>query len=151
MRILVALVAGLVFGAGLTISQMVNPAKVLAFLDIGAIAKGGWDPSLAFVMGGALIVAAPAFLLIRQFGRPLLAGSLQIPTRRDIDGRLLAGAAIFGAGWGLVGFCPGPAVAALAFGLAKPLIFVAAMLAGMAIHELHGPWRQTVSAAEPAS
>jgi len=151
MRIVVALIAGLVFGAGLTISQMVNPGKVLAFLDIAAIAKGGWDPSLAFVMGGALAAAAPAYLLVRRRGRPLFAPTLYIPQRRDVDLRLLAGAALFGAGWGLVGFCPGPAVAALAYGVAKPLIFVAAMLAGMALHEFAGPWRSQRAAAEPAS
>ena len=150
MRIVIALIAGLAFGAGLTISQMVNPAKVLAFLDVGAIARGGWDPSLGFVMGGALIVAAPAFFVARRLGRPLFAKTLRIPLRRDIDVRLLTGAALFGAGWGLAGFCPGPAVAALAFGLAKPLIFVAAMVAGMALHEVQGPWRPRIVSAEPA-
>ncbi len=151
MHIVIALIAGLVFGAGLTISQMVNPGKVLAFLYVAAIAGGGWDPSLAFVMGGALAAAFPAYILARRLGRPLFAATLQIPQRRDVDLRLLAGAALFGAGWGLVGFCPGPAVAALAYGLAKPLIFVAAMLAGMALHELGGPWRTPRAAAEPAS
>ena len=151
MRLLVALIAGLVFGAGLTISEMVNPGKVLAFLDFGAIPTGGWDPSLAFVMGGALIVAAPAFIIARRRGRPILAGGLQIPTRRDIDARLVGGAALFGAGWGLVGFCPGPAIAALSFGLEKPLIFVAAMIAGMALHELNGPWRARNLTPEPAA
>lgn len=151
MRVLVALVAGLVFGAGLTIAQMVNPAKVLAFLDFGAIPAGGWDPSLALVMGAALLVAAPAFIVARRRGRPLFDGTLRIPTRRDIDIRLLAGAAIFGGGWGLVGFCPGPALAALAYGQGKPLAFVVAMVAGMVIHEINGPWRTRAVAAEPAT
>jgi len=151
MRVLVALVAGLVFGAGLTIAQMVNPAKVLAFLDFGAIPAGGWDPSLALVMGAALIVAAPAFIIARRLGRPLFDIALRIPTRRDIDVRLLAGAAIFGGGWGLVGFCPGPALAALAYGQGKPLVFAVAMIAGMAIHEINGPWRARAMAAEPAT
>ena len=150
MRVLIALLAGLVFGAGLTIAQMVNPAKVLAFLDFGAIPPGGWDPSLALVMGAALLVAAPAFMLARRRGRPFFEGNLRIPTRRDIDARLLAGAALFGGGWGLVGFCTGPAIAALAYGQGKPLIFVVAMIAGMAIHELNGPWRARL-AAEPAT
>jgi uncharacterized membrane protein YedE/YeeE len=103
----VALLAGLVFGAGLTISQMVNPAKALAFLDFAGMASGAWDPSLGRVMGGALAVSAPAYLLAQKRGIAAL-GSLRLPTRRDIDLRLAAGAVIFGVGWGLVGFCPGP-------------------------------------------
>jgi uncharacterized membrane protein YedE/YeeE len=135
MPALVALVAGLVFGAGLTVSQMVDPAKVLGFLDFGGIARGTWDPSLALVMGAALAVSAPAYYLAQKRGRAAL-GALRIPTRRDLDTRLIAGAVVFGAGWGLVGFCPGPAIAALGFGAAKALVFFAAMLAGMALYEL---------------
>ena len=135
MPALVALVAGLVFGAGLTVSQMVDPAKVLGFLDFGGIARGTWDPSLALVMGAALAVSAPAYYLAQKRGRAAL-GALRIPTRRDLDTRLVAGAVVFGAGWGLVGFCPGPAIAALGFGAAKALVFFAAMLAGMALYEL---------------
>ena len=136
MRVIVALIAGLIFGVGLTISQMVNPAKVLAFLDFGGIASGAWDPSLALVMAAALAVAAPAYFLARQRGRPVLASKFYIPTRRDLDLRLMGGAVLFGAGWGLVGFCPGPAIAALGLGSAKAAIFSAAMLAGMVIYEL---------------
>lgn len=135
MPALVALVAGLVFGAGLTVSQMVDPAKVLGFLDFAGIVRGTWDPSLAFVMGAALAVSAPAFYWAQKRGRAAL-GPLRIPTRRDLDTRLVAGAVVFGIGWGLVGFCPGPAIAALGFGAAKALIFFVAMLAGMALYEL---------------
>ena len=140
MRIIVALMAGLIFGVGLTVSQMVNPAKVLAFLDFGGVVSGTWDPSLALVMGAALAVSAPAFYLAqaraRQRARPVLASRFYIPTRRDLDTRLMAGAVLFGAGWGLVGFCPGPAIAALGLGATKAAIFSAAMIAGMAIYEL---------------
>lgn len=128
-RILVALLAGLVFGIGLVVSEMVVPAKVLGFLDV----FGNWDPSLAFVMGGAILVTAPAFALARRLGTPILAGRFELPTRLDLDARLLSGAAIFGIGWGLVGLCPGPALTALGIGSGQALIFVAAMIAGMAI------------------
>jgi len=135
MPTLVALLAGLVFGAGLTVSQMVDPAKVLGFLDFAGIVRGTWDPSLALVMGAALVVSAPAFHLAQKRGRAAL-GSLRIPARRDLDARLVGGAVIFGVGWGLAGFCPGPAIAALGFGATKALIFFAAMLGGMALYEL---------------
>lgn len=131
-RILVALLAGLVFGIGLVVSQMVVPAKVLGFLDV----FGAWDPSLAYVMGGAILVSAPAFALARRMARPALARSFEIPTRRDLDPRLLSGAAIFGTGWGLVGLCPGPALAALGFGLGAAFLFAGSMMAGMAIFHL---------------
>jgi len=103
------LFVGILLGAGFAISRMMNPGKVVAFLDFA----GDWDPTLAFVMGGALIAAAPGFALAQRRGAPLFGGRLQIPTRRDIDAPLLTGAAIFGLGWGLSGFCPGPALAAL--------------------------------------
>jgi len=131
---LIALLAGLVFGTGLTVSRMADPAKVLAFLDVAAIARNAWDPSLALVMAAALAVSAPAFLLARKRGRAVI-GPLRLPSRRDLDGRLIAGATVFGIGWGLVGFCPGPAMAALGFGASKALIFFAAMLGGMALYE----------------
>lgn len=134
-----ALLSGLVFGIGLAISGMINPAKVLAFLDFGGIPAGAWDPSLAFVMAGALAVAAVGFRLARGRDRPLDGGSFAEPPRRDIDARLVAGAIIFGAGWGLVGFCPGPAIASLAFGAGKSFLFVVAMLAGMALHRYGMP------------
>lgn len=131
-RPFIALLAGLLFGVGLAVSQMVVPEKVLGFLDM----FGNWDPSLAFVMGGAILVAAPAFLLARRMGRPLAAARFDIPTRRDVDARLLSGAAIFGIGWGLVGLCPGPALAAIALAPLPALVFVAAMIAGMLLFRL---------------
>jgi uncharacterized protein len=121
-----ALVSGLVFGLGLAVSEMINPAKVIAFLDFA----GRWDPSLAFVMAGALAVAAISFRLILRRPAPLLGGRFNVSALTAIDRPLLAGAALFGVGWGLTGFCPGPALASLAFGAAKSLAFVAAMLAG---------------------
>jgi len=127
-----ALIAGLLFGAGLALSGMVNPAKVLGFLDLAAISGSGWDPSLAFVMGGALLVAAPAFLLARRRTAPLCVGSFHLPEKQRIDRGLILGSALFGIGWGLVGFCPGPAIAALGLDGWQALLFVAAMLAGMA-------------------
>ena len=127
--ILSSFVAGLFFGLGLVISQMVNPAKVLAFLDI----FGSWDPSLALVMVAAVAVSAVGYAVARYRGRPFLAARLEIPTRRDLDPRLLTGAAIFGIGWGLVGLCPGPALTLLPLALPKALLFVVAMLAGMVL------------------
>lgn len=134
MPALMALVAGLIFGAGLTVSQMVDPAKVLGFLDFAGVIRGAWDPSLAFVMGGALAVSAPAYYVAQRRGQAAL-GPLFIPVRRRVDKRLAVGAVVFGIGWGLVGFCPGPAVTALGFGAGKAVIFFAAMLGGMAIYE----------------
>jgi uncharacterized membrane protein YedE/YeeE len=125
-----SLLAGAIFGAGLAISQMMNPAKVIAFLDFA----GGWDPTLAFVMAGAVLAAAPGFALAKKRDAPVLSSRFQIPTRREIDTRLMLGAAIFGVGWGLVGFCPGPAVAALGTGMWEVLVFVAAMLGGMLLY-----------------
>ena len=128
-RIISAFVSGLLFGLGLIISQMVNPAKVLAFLDI----FGDWDPSLAFVMGGAVAVSALGYAFAKRRGVPVLAPKLEIPTRRDLEPRLFTGAAIFGLGWGLVGLCPGPALTLLPLGLWPVVVFVAAMLTGMVI------------------
>jgi len=122
-----ALVAGVLFGAGLVVSQMTDPGKVLAFLDFA----GKWDPSLALVMAGALMVAVPGFRLAQRRGAPALGGRYEAAANPEIDRRLLAGAAIFGVGWGLVGFCPGPALASLAFGRWESLVFVPAMLAGI--------------------
>lgn len=127
-----AFASGLIFGLGLIVSGMVNPAKVLAFLDL----FGAWDPSLAFVMAGAVAVAALGHFVAKRRGAPVFASRLQIPTRRDLEPRLFAGAALFGIGWGLVGFCPGPAVTALPFGGWQVLLFVASMLAGMAVLRL---------------
>ncbi|MBX6322146.1 MAG: YeeE/YedE family protein [Rhodospirillaceae bacterium] len=134
--LLAALGAGLLFGAGLAVSQMVSPAKVLAFLDLGAIPQGDWDPSLALVMAAALAVAAAGFRLAAVRARPLCAPAFHVPARRKIDARLGAGALLFGAGWGLVGYCPGPAIASLAYGRQETAVFVLAMLAGMLLHRL---------------
>ncbi|MAN74838.1 MAG: hypothetical protein CME84_12225 [Henriciella sp.] len=131
-RHLVALLAGLVFGLGLVISQMVNPAKVIAFLDL----FGNWDPSLAFVMGAALIVTAIGYRLVWRRPRPVLAERFQVPGNRKLDARLAIGALLFGLGWGLVGLCPGPAIAAITIGGAEALGFLAAIAAGMLAFEL---------------
>lgn len=128
---LIALAAGLLFGIGLAVSGMFDPAKVLGFLDIAAIASGGWDPSLAFVMAGGLAVTLPAFQLARRWKQPVAAPQFQTPSAKGIDRRLLLGALLFGIGWGLVGYCPGPALAAIAFGAIGTLVFVLAMMAGM--------------------
>ena len=131
LRILVNLFAGALFGLGLAVSGMVDPAKVIGFLDVA----GDWDPTLAFVMGGALLVTIPAFRLIFKRPRPVLADEFELPTKKDLDARLLGGSALFGVGWGLSGFCPGPAVTALATGLTPVFAFVVAMIAGMAIYK----------------
>ena len=122
-----ALVSGLLFGMGLTVSRMIDPSKVIGFLDVA----GAWDPSLAFVMGGALLVTVPAFWLVKKRVKTLIGLDISLPTRSDIDPPLILGAVLFGVGWGLGGFCPGPAISALSFGLLKPLVFVGAMGVGM--------------------
>ena len=127
MRALVALSAGVLFGMGLMLGGMTDPAKVIGFLDLA----GHWDPSLAFVMGGALCVTFPTFQLLLRRGRPLLEERFFLPTRSDLDARLVGGAVLFGVGWGIAGLCPGPAVANLAFGSPEVVAFVAAMIAGM--------------------
>lgn len=126
-RVLGGLLAGLLFGAGIALSGMINPAKVAAFLDVA----GAWDPSLAFVMLGAVAVTAVGYRLAFRRARPLFAAGFTLPTRSELDFQLLAGAAIFGVGWGLGGYCPGPALAGLAFGAPETLGFVAGMVAGM--------------------
>jgi uncharacterized protein len=128
-RLIGALIAGVLFGLGLTVSHMIDPAKVLGFLDIA----GDWDPSLAFVMLGALIVATPAYALSRRLRAPLCAEEFAPPAASQIDQRLIVGALLFGVGWGLVGYCPGPALASIGFGGGRTLLFVAAMLVGMAV------------------
>ncbi|GMU45124.1 MAG: YeeE/YedE family protein [Xanthomonadales bacterium] len=129
MKPLVALLCGLIFGAGLTVSGMTDPARVAGFLDL----FGAWDPTLAFVMGGALAVAVPGFQWLLRRPRPQLDERFHLPTRQGIDRDLWLGAALFGIGWGLSGFCPGPALAGLASGLWQVWLFVAAMAAGMAL------------------
>lgn len=131
-RVLSAYGIGLLFGLGLVISQMVDPAKVLAFLDVA----GAWDPSLAFVMFGAVAVTAIGYRLVFARQAPVLADRFQVPNRSDIDKELVIGSALFGIGWGLAGFCPGPALTALGLGRWDVLLFVLAMLAGMAVHRL---------------
>lgn len=131
-NISMALIVGLLFGIGLIVSGMTNPAKVTGFLDLA----GRWGPSLAFVMGGAIAVGLVAFRLAGKRSRSLLDQPMRLPTASMIDRRLVIGSLAFGVGWGLAGYCPGPALASLASGGAKPLIFTAAMLAGMAIFEL---------------
>ncbi|ACS39070.1 YeeE/YedE family protein [Methylorubrum extorquens] len=127
-----AFAVGLLFGLGLLVSGMANPAKVLAFLDVA----GRWDPSLAFVMAGAVAISATGYLVARRRGRPLLASRLEIPTRRNLDPRLIAGAAVFGLGWGLAGLCPGPALTLLTVAPAQAMTFVVAMVAGMLLFRL---------------
>ena len=136
-----SLLAGLVFGLGLIVSGMANPAKVLGFLDLA----GAWDPSLAFVMGGAIAVASLAFAVARQRTLSMLGATMKLPTSRDIDRRLVIGSLLFGIGWGVAGFCPGPGLVALGMGEAKALVFVVAMLAGMGLFELI-EWRKRATA-----
>jgi uncharacterized protein len=136
MSFLVHLGIGLLFGLGLVVSGMSDPAKVLNFLDLARIRSGGWDPALAFVLAGAVGTTAVGYRLVLAQGRPLLDTRFHLPVPRTIDGRLVAGAALFGIGWGLAGLCPGPALTLL--GLPDPLsdgsaaFFVAAMALGMA-------------------
>jgi len=132
---LIALCAGLLFGIGLAVSGMDDPAKVLGFLDIAAIGSGGWDPSLAFVMAGGLAVTLPAFHYARRRAQPFAVAQFQTPTATAIDRRLMLGALIFGGGWGLVGYCPGPAIAALSFGAPGTIVFAVAMVIGMAAQD----------------
>jgi uncharacterized membrane protein YedE/YeeE len=127
-----ALLAGAVFGVGLIVSGMADPAKVLGFLDLG----GAWDPSLAFVIGGAILVGAFAFTFARKRTLSLLGLEMRMPTATRLDRRLVGGSLLFGVGWGIAGFCPGPALVALGMGEQKALIFVAAMLVGMGLYEV---------------
>lgn len=132
-RMLAYLASGLLFGLGLAVSGMVNPEKVIGFLDVA----GDWDPTLAFVMGGALLVAIPAFrFVIAERSKPVFEDDFELPEAEEVNARLLGGSAMFGVGWGLSGFCPGPAVTALTSGLAPVFAFVAAMVAGMALYKL---------------
>ncbi|MFG6490373.1 DUF6691 family protein [Roseateles sp. BYS78W] len=132
MLVITALLAGLVFGLGLILSGMASPAKVLGFLDLA----GSWDPSLALVMVGAIAVGLVAFAIARRRTTTLLGVRLWLPTVTAIDRRLVVGSLLFGIGWGLAGFCPGPALVALGMGVPKAVVFVAAMLAGMGLFEL---------------
>jgi uncharacterized protein len=135
---LVGLLCGLIFGFGLLISGMMQPTKVLGFLDLFG---GAWDPSLAVVMAAALAVAAAGYALARRQGRPLFAAQSLWPTGRQVDGPLVTGAILFGIGWGLVGLCPGPAIENLATGSVRVLVFVVAMVAGMLLQRA---WQQRI-------
>jgi len=132
MTIFASWVAGVIFGLGLIVSGMADPAKVLGFLDLA----GAWDPSLAFVMAGAISVAAVAFAVARKRTVSFLGGAMNLPKTRRIDRRLVAGSLMFGIGWGVAGFCPGPGLVALGMGEIKALVFVVAMLAGMGLYEV---------------
>lgn len=132
MQVLASAVSGLLFGLGLVVSGLINPAKVLGFLDLA----GFWDPSLALTMGAAVVTTAIGYTLVIGRGRPLFGGSFKLPTRADIDASLVIGAALFGIGWGLVGYCPGPALAALSLQSTPTFLFVAAVLIGMVMARL---------------
>jgi len=132
MRAFLALVSGAIFGAGLALSGMMNPARVRGFLDL----FGDWDPTLAFVMGGAMLVMAVAWIVQRRMAAPAAGSDFHLPGTALVDARLIGGAVLFGIGWGLAGLCPGPAIASLGTALALAAIFVAAMLAGMGLFKL---------------
>jgi uncharacterized membrane protein YedE/YeeE len=137
-------IVGLIFGIGLILAGMTNPAKVIGFLDI----TGTWDPSLAFVMGGAILVAIVAFRFAKKRTANFLGGAMRMPTSDMIDKRLVIGSLLFGAGWGMAGFCPGPALTSIGTGNPKAVIFVIAMIVGMAIFELADRfWHQPRQAA----
>lgn len=139
LTVVVSFLVGLLFGGGLLVSGLANPAKVLAFLDLA----GAWDPSLMLVMGGAVFCALPFFALARRRRKSWLGLPLHLPGRRAVDSRLVLGSVAFGIGWGLVGFCPGPAVVALGMLSPKAAVFVASMLAGMALFECWERFRQS--------
>jgi uncharacterized protein len=128
---LVAFGSGLLFGLGLGFSQMIDPEKVIGFLDI----TGVWDPTLAFVMGGAVLVTLITFRFILKRPHPYLGGKFYVPTRQDIDRPLVVGAALFGIGWGIGGYCPGPAITALVLGSLNPVLFIVAMVAGSWVYK----------------
>lgn len=132
MKPLIASLSGILFGAGLVISGMTDPFKVLGFLDLA----GRWDPTLAFVMGSGLLVTVPGFWLVRRRVGPVFETKFYLPTVKDVDTRLLVGAAIFGTGWGVAGFCPGPAIASLVRFDLGMVVLVIALIAGMALAEL---------------
>jgi len=138
MIVIASLLAGLVFGIGLILSGMANPAKVLGFLDLA----GAWDPSLAFVMAGAIAVGVVAFAVAHRRSVSLLGAAMNLPRARQIDRRLVVGSTVFGIGWGVAGFCPGPALVGLGMGVGKAAVFVAAMVAGMALFEWFEQRRQ---------
>lgn len=129
--------AGVIFAVGLVVGGMTQPGKVVAFLDV----FGDWDPSLAFVLGGAVVAHTLGYAVQRRWSAPLGGGRWMVPRRTDVDARLLVGAALFGAGWGLVGYCPGPALVSIPVASADILWFAAAMVCGMVLHRLYDRWR----------
>jgi uncharacterized membrane protein YedE/YeeE len=131
MSVILQFAIGLLFGLGLVVGGMSDPAKVLNFLDIAAIPAGTWDPSLAFVMGGGIAVTLVGFRLVLRRSRPILGETFHLPTANELDARIISGPAIFGVGWGLAGFCPGPAFTALGGGTTAAVTFVVAMFTGM--------------------
>lgn len=136
-------IVGLIFGVGLIFAGMTDPSKVIGFLDIA----GQWDPSLAFVMGGAILVGLVAFRFAKKRTASFIGGAMHLPSKSDINRRLVIGSLLFGAGWGMAGFCPGPAITSIGTGNPKAVIFVIAMIAGMALYELADRlWHQPRSA-----
>ena len=146
MELIVVFALGLLFGVGLLVSGLADPAKVLNFLDLA----GAWDPSLLFVMGGAVLVAALGFRIARGRGQSVLGAPMRLPGPGVIDRRLVLGSVVFGVGWGLAGFCPGPALVAMGSGYVEALIFAGAMVAGMAVFELAEWLRGRTRDAKPA-
>ncbi len=146
MSILSALLAGLLFGAGLVVSGMAMPSKVIGFLDV----TGDWDPSLAFVMGGALLVYAPLFRLIVRLKWPYAAAAFELPSAKQLDVRLISGAALFGIGWGLGGMCPGPAIVVAGALVPQALVFVLAMIAGAFAFRAYDTFRVATTARAPS-
>lgn len=144
---LLAFLAGVIFSAGLVLGGMTRPSKVLGFLDVA----GAWDASLALVMGGAVGLNVILFRIILRRKEPILGGIFHIPQRKDIDGRLVIGAAIFGVGWGIAGYCPGPGIVSLASGSAGAIVFVIAMAAGLAVPRLLESMRGSLPAEEDRS
>jgi uncharacterized membrane protein YedE/YeeE len=143
MHLILVYLVGVIFGTGIVISGMANPAKVINFFDVA----GSWDPSLAFVMGGALITAAIGYRLVFGRTRPLFEGKFMLPTARNLDARLIGGSAVFGVGWGIAGFCPGGALPALGTGRWEVIAFTAAMLAGI----FAARYLQSLSRPKPAT
>jgi uncharacterized protein len=141
LNVITPIVAGILFGTGLAVSGMTEPTIVLGFMDL----FGQWNPTLAFVMGGAIAVTLPGFYLLQQRRAPWFASAFAWPTRRDIDRPLVMGSALFGAGWGLGGFCPGPAIAGLVTGSTAVIVFVIAMVSGMLIHDRWVAARQSTA------
>jgi uncharacterized protein len=146
MSILIQFAIGLIFGLGLVISGMSNPAKVLNFLDLAGMRTGTWDPSLAFVMMGAVAIAFIGFRLVLRQPRPIFGEQFHLPTKSELDPRIVSGPAIFGVGWGLAGLCPGPAFVALGYGTSASILFVIAMFAGMAIARTLANWQPALAA-----